>query len=116
MNQRTREIRDASREQTTQSREGSTMSSNLYAASLQWSTRPDDERWESLEEMLSACRAHRDSAREAVVPINTLRACVGGDGAELELVGKKGTPARLTHWAFGQLSQKAGAPAEYLRR
>ena len=34
---------------------------------------------------------------------------------EVRLVGKGGIPAFLTHWAFGQLAQRVGAPANYLR-
>lgn len=89
---------------------------NLYAASNQWSTRPADQRFWTLADMHAACQAHRDSAREATVQTHSLTLrTAGSDGADLELVGKAGTPARLTHWAFGQLSRVAGAPADYLR-
>jgi hypothetical protein len=34
---------------------------------------------------------------------------------EVVLYGPSGTPCTMTHWAFGQVSQRAGAPAAYLR-
>jgi hypothetical protein len=89
---------------------------NLYHASRQWSSRPDDERFWTLEDLIQTTKGYRDSAREAVVPFATLKTQpAGSDGAELELVGRKGTPARLTHWAFGQLCNRSGAPTDYLR-
>lgn len=91
--------------------------SNLYEASNQWASRSSDERYWSLSEMLTAVRHYRDSAREAVIPINSLKLQASGtDGADLELIGKAGTPARLTHWSFGQLCRNVSAPADYLRR
>ena len=89
---------------------------NLYEASNQWSTRPEDQRFWNLQELLEATRQHKESAREATVVINSLKLqTVGNDGADLELVGKTGTAARLTNWSFGQLSRMSGAPADYLR-
>lgn len=92
------------------------MSLNLFAASRQWSTRPADERFWNLEEMHAACRSYRDSARTATVRTNQLRCEVGGeDGGEVVLQGPAGQPAKLTHWSFGQLANRVGAPADYLR-
>lgn len=87
---------------------------NLFTASNQWATRPDDERFWTVKEAHDACKAYRETAREAKqVPFSSLR--VEAVNSELKLIGKKETPARLTNWAFGQLSQRAGAPAGYLR-
>jgi hypothetical protein len=86
----------------------------IFAANKQWSTRPEDERFTSLESLYAATKAYADAAREAVdVPLSTLKAdVIDGD---VRLVGRKGVPAKLTHWAFGQLASKVGAPASYLR-
>lgn len=93
------------------------MSSNLYAASRQWSERPDDERFWTLADMLAATRAHRDSAYEGIVPVNSLSVRVDPqDSNELQVFRDANKPARFTHWAFGQISQRIGAPAEYLRK
>lgn len=92
------------------------MAENLYAASNQWATRPADQRFATLAELYEATNRYRESARTALVPYADLSIRPSGaDGADLELVGRAGTPAKLTHWAFGQLSRNAGAPADYLR-
>ena len=87
--------------------------SNLYDASQQWATRPDDERFWTLEEMMTRCAGHAASAREAHVNMADLR--VETDRNDLALVGQEGLPARFTHWSFGQLCSRVGAPASYLR-
>src|SRR5437773_1662559 len=86
----------------------------LFKASEQWSNRPDDERFGSVEALNEACQEYRKSAREAEgVAYKTLR--VQAEGGECLLVGKQNIPSKLTHWAFGQLAQRAEAPAGYLR-
>lgn len=89
------------------------MSTNLMAASRQWATRPADERFSSLSDLLTMLRARRARAVAAKRPFGTLRAeAVDGD---VVLVGSKGH-AQLTNYAFGQLSTLAGAPASYLAK
>jgi hypothetical protein len=85
----------------------------LFKASRQWAVRPEDERFSSLEEMHAACAGYRGQAAEARVRYADLR--VEPDGSEVALVGGAGLTAKLTHWAFGQLAARAGAPASYLR-
>lgn len=87
---------------------------NLYQASNQWSQRPDDERFWTLQDALAATQGIRDSAREALVPLGSLKAVASGT-EDLELVGQSGQPAKFTHWAFGQVARTVGAPADYLR-
>ncbi len=86
---------------------------NLYQASNQWATRPADERFWTLDEARAATYAYHKSAAETRVVIRDLR--VAAQGTEVVLVGPKGGAATLTHWAFGQLAIRAGAPAAYLR-
>lgn len=88
--------------------------SNLYEASHQWANRPDDERFESLKAMYDATRAYAHGSILGTAPFNSLRVEAGN--GDLALVGKTGTAAKITHYAFGQLSRFAQAPAEYLRR
>lgn len=85
----------------------------LYHASQQWATRPDDERFNSLDEMFAATKEYADVATERTVPWSDMRVDAG-DG-DLTLVGKAGVPAKLTHYAFGQLAARVGAPPAYLR-
>jgi hypothetical protein len=40
---------------------------------------------------------------------------VDGDAEGLACIGPNGGAVNLTHWSFGQLAQRAGAPAGYLR-
>src|SRR5260221_5740474 len=85
----------------------------LFKANRQWATRPDDERFPTIQALHDATRAYYESAREKSVPFGEVRTeAVEGD---VQLVGKAGVPAKLTHWAFGQLCNRIGAPASYLR-
>jgi hypothetical protein len=90
------------------------MSNNLYEANAQWSTRPDDERFESLQAMHAACLRYAQSAATANVALAELR--VEANDGQINLVGKSEAPASLTHYSFGQLARLTSAPSEYLRR
>lgn len=85
----------------------------IFKAHNQWATRPADERFDSLDEMYRATKAYADEAGEARVDWPDLRVEARGD--ELHLIGKADVPARLTHYAFGQLASRVSAPAAYLR-
>lgn len=89
------------------------MSNNLHAASSQWASRPADERFWSLAEMHSAATAARNGSAVARVKFGQLSAVADGDS--LAIVGPSGVPAKMTHYAFGQLAGSIGAPAGYLR-
>lgn len=85
----------------------------LFHAHHQWANRPADERFRTLADMHAATLAYATAAVEKDVPWNDLR--VEAQGDELSVIGKAGTPAVLTHYAFGQLAARVGAPAGYLR-
>ena len=85
----------------------------LFKASNQWSTRPADERFWDLNEMTKKCAEYKASACEATVKFGEVRA--EAYRGEVCVVGKKNVTARMTNWAFGQLCQRADAPAGYLR-
>lgn len=88
--------------------------STLLDASQQWSKRPADERFSSLDALHSACAKWREQSAEAPdINLATVRA--SADAGEVVLIGKTEAPAKLTHWSFGQLSTRVGAPAGYLR-
>lgn len=85
----------------------------LFKAHSQWKNRPVDERFKNVQEMHDAVQGYKDVAAEAHVPYSALRVeAVNGD---IQLVGKTGVPATLTHWSMGQICQHAGAPASYIR-
>lgn len=90
----------------------------LMQASNQWMSRPDDQRFTSLNELLDFTRTQRQNSRSLAVSSRKLSAApVEGDPTRRSLVvlGPDGTPTVPTHWAFGQLAQRVKAPAGYLR-
>ena len=88
----------------------------LMRASHQWATRPSDERFVSLTELNAHCQALRRASANKIVGSRRLEAHpVEGDTAALMLTGPNGSAVDVTHWSFGQLAQRAGAPAGYLR-
>jgi hypothetical protein len=86
---------------------------DLLQASRQWATRPDDQRFTNLMDMLKAAVIARKQAVIGSVPMNQLK--IEPKGQELVLVGNN-SEATMNHWAFGQLCTRIGAPASYLRK
>lgn len=86
----------------------------LFQAHDQWARRPKDERFTTLSGLYTATREYAKTAAEKPgVPINSLR--VEAVEGQVQVMGKGSVPARLTHWSFGQLAARVGAPAGYLR-
>lgn len=91
---------------------------NSMTASHQWATRPADERFLSLTDMLATFKHQRSISRANAHSTRSFEARpVDGanDHFALEIAGLRDEPATPTHWAFGQLCERAGAPAGYLR-
>src|SRR5690349_12715199 len=85
----------------------------IFKANKQWSTRPADERFETLDALYQATKKYAQASQQKHVPFSDLRVeAVDGD---VQLVGRANTPAKFTHWAFGQLCARVGAPASWLR-
>jgi hypothetical protein len=88
----------------------------LDQASRQWATRPSDQRFLSLLDLNAHCQhAHTNSKAKVVSSRGIQCIPVEGDHRALRAVGPNGGPVDITHWAFGQLAQRAGAPSGYLR-
>lgn len=85
----------------------------LFKAHQQWATRPADQRFTSLRELYDATLAYAKTSAEREISWAELRAVPAGN--DVHLVGRANNEANLTHWAFGQLANRVGAPAEYLR-
>ena len=83
----------------------------LFKANAQWSTRPADERFTSLQGLYDATKAYADVAKEKDVDWQDLR--TEAQDGDVQLVGRAGVPAKLTHWAFGQLCARVEAPAKF---
>lgn len=86
---------------------------NLMRAFSQWAFRPADERFWNLKELHEATIKHRHQAVTATVKLADVR--VEAAGESLQLSGRTGTPAKFTHWSFGQMASLAQAPGSYLR-
>lgn len=89
------------------------MTATLSAAHEQWSTRPVDQRFHSMEDFVSATEKYRTESWQARIKLEAITIRPREDGA-LVISGKE-RDAELNHWSFGQISKMAGAPAGYLR-
>lgn len=90
--------------------------STLMQASNQWASRPDDQRFTSLHEMLARMEYVRDHSTARVVSSRRIGLePVGDDHRGLVAVVGDSEVYAPTHFSFGQLSQLAEAPAGYLR-
>ena len=79
-------------------------------------SRPADERFTSLPAMDEHFSRLLTVSKATVVASRRLEARpVDGPGNGIAIVGPGGNPSTPTHWAFGQIAQRAGAPAGYLR-
>lgn len=91
----------------------------LTQASRQWATRPADERFASLDELLAHTKSQRERSISRVMPNRALMAApVENDTRRQSLVildRKTEAPVNPSHFAFGQLASKLGIPAGYLR-
>lgn len=86
--------------------------------SSEWFSRPDDERFLSLDELTHSVRKRSDRSRTRVVESALIHVEANrADPERLSLI-LPGTeaPVAPTHWSFGQLASMVGAPASYLRQ
>lgn len=94
-----------------------TMPANvLTQANKEWSSRPLEERFISLDSMQDHFDILRDHSRSAVVSSRAVFARPSPDNQGLLIAGPSGAEYSPTHHAFGQLATLAGAPAGYLRQ
>lgn len=86
---------------------------NITSAHAQWAARPADQRFWTLDDLHRTVIEHRRAAAEASIDMVDLR--VEAIDGRVEISGRAGTHAEITHFAFGQLAARAGAPGAYLR-
>lgn len=86
---------------------------NLMQAHREWASRPDDQRFWSLADMTRFCDEVRSNSVQAVTEVKNL-IVEPTENNDLRLRGNNRV-ASLGHYAFGQLSRMAQAPADYLR-
>ena len=96
------------------------MSMNITTASHEWASRPQDQRFTSLEALKSSVLQRRQESWTATPRTSALRVVPAEDGGvAVQVYDPTHGEERVlepTHWAFGQLSQYAQAPAAYLRK
>lgn len=93
---------------------------NLMTASNQWASRPDDQRYESLDLLHAAVAQRRSESWTTQHAMADLRVGVTGDDNGMILVVQdqpRGRQVELmpTNWSFGQMCQRAGTPKSYLQ-
>jgi hypothetical protein len=86
--------------------------------SSEWFSRPADERYLSLTELMAAVKGRAERSRTRTVESAAVRVEADrGDAERLALVlPGSDQPIAPTHWSFGQLAALVGAPAAYLRQ
>lgn len=86
------------------------------SVSSQWFARPDDQRFLSLEALMASVRARADRSLANTYSTRALRVSSDNDWSKdsLRIVTPDGVAAP-THWSFGQLCSRVGAPAGFLR-
>lgn len=92
-------------------------STTLMTASRQWASRPNDERFLSLHDLADHCYAQRKRSAGKVISSKSITCEADPESPinGLVIMGKEGAAAAPSHFAFGQLANRAGAPAGYLR-
>ncbi|MGD1882624.1 MAG: DUF932 domain-containing protein [Paracoccaceae bacterium] len=91
---------------------------NVDRVSSEWFSRPDDERYLSLDELFASVKGRAERSRTRTVESAAIRVEAHRDNPEklgLVLPGAD-EPIAPTHWSFGQISSLVGAPAAYLRQ
>lgn len=89
--------------------------STLMQASNQWATRPNDERFLSIPDMVSHFAERRQRSRAVVAPSKVIEFYPDDNNRGMYVRGGAGIGYAPTHWAFGQLATLAESPAGYLR-
>lgn len=82
--------------------------------SAQWRSRPDDQRFLSLEELLAHVAGRAERSYADTIDTKSIEVVADGE-SRLDLKLPTGDVVTPTHWAFGQLCSQVKAPAGYLR-
>jgi hypothetical protein len=87
---------------------------STQSATAQYSTRPIDERFGSLDALHAAAYADARACKRADVALSAIEAIP--NGVDVAIRGKSsGLTANLSHWSFSQLAGLVHAPSGYLR-
>lgn len=91
---------------------------NVDRVSSEWFSRPDDERYLSLDDLFASVKTRAARSRTRTVESAAIRVEAHRDDPEklALIIPGADEPITPTHWSFGQLSSIVGAPAAYLRQ
>ena len=91
------------------------MGINDNTVSKQWASRPDDQRFLTVDDLYMAVSNRRQESKvhDVALDVMQVRATDAGEMALYDGTGTQG--GLLSNWAFGQLCARAKAPAGYLR-
>jgi hypothetical protein len=95
-----------------------TRGQRIGRVSSEWFSRPADERFLSVTDLLASVRGRADRSHTRTVESASIQVEADRDDGEslaLRLPGSEQAVAP-THWSFGQLASLVGAPAAYLRQ
>src|SRR5262249_36237577 len=85
----------------------------LMTAHHQWTSRPADQRFQTLAALKASVDGRRRRAREVAVKLSDLRFTAPSDASLM--VDVRSQDAVPSNWAFGQIASHLKAPAGYLR-
>lgn len=90
---------------------------NLFQASREWFSRPDDQRYLTLEALHAATLDRADRSEAQVVAHRQLEAVGDLNGGRIMKLRVPGIdePLDPTHWSFGQVCSRARVPSTFAR-
>jgi hypothetical protein len=87
------------------------------SVSQQWFSRPDDQKFLSMDALISSLHDRTDLSRTNTFESKKLRVSANPDDNHTLLLERDGgAQMQMTHWAFGQLCTWTQSPAAYLRK
>ena len=87
------------------------------AVSAQWFSRPDDQRFTSLDDLLASVQRRRENSFEKLVKVEDFRFHASRDDeTSLTITAGDDAPFAPTHYSMQQLCSLVGAPGPYIRR
>lgn len=90
------------------------MTTNSMVLSNQWASRPADQRFLTVADLLAKVSARRETSRVRDVALDVM-GVAATDSGDITIADRDGVQGVLSHFAFGQLCARAKAPAGYLR-
>jgi len=88
----------------------------MYRCNKEWMSRPDDERYLSLDEMFDHFVGVREQSREIVYPSKLMDVrATEDDDMVVRGIGRDGPDRSLNNWSFDQITQLSGSQIGYLK-